>query len=52
MLSSVNTTAMIVPGAPLREAPALLENIRLGWKGFLGTITPAYLASVNNPIIY
>ncbi len=37
MLSSVNTTAMIVPGAPLRKAPVLLQNIKLGWKGFPDT---------------
>jgi hypothetical protein len=30
-------------GAPLRSAPTLLANIRLGWEGFPGTDPPAYL---------
>jgi hypothetical protein len=29
-------------GASLRWAPALLTNIKLGWKGLLGTNTLAY----------
>ena len=28
--------------ASLGEAPALPENIRVGWKGFLGINTPPY----------
>ena len=35
-------------GASLRQAPALLANIRLDWKGFSGTNTGANLLKLLN----
>jgi hypothetical protein len=36
------TRVEYLSGASLRKALALLANVRLGWKGLLGTNTLAY----------